>query len=197
ARDRNYQAILSLRGKILNIEKSNIDSISRNREIKDIFAAIGIVGGKVDISKMRYGKIILMTDADVDGNHIRTLLLALFYRYALDVIRAGRLYVAVPPLYRISHGNKIVYAYTDQEKEEIVRELGRDVEVQRYKGLGEMNPEQLWETTMNPETRTLKQINIQDAKEAADLIEWLLGEEVTRRKTFIVNNFDTIRDIDV
>lgn len=197
ARDRNYQAILSLRGKILNIEKSSIDSISKNKEIKDIFAAIGIVGGKVDLSKMRYGKIIIMTDADVDGNHIRTLLLALFYRYALDVIKNGKLYVAVPPLYRIAYGSKIMYAYTDQEKDEIVRGLGGNVEVQRYKGLGEMNPEQLWETTMNPETRTLKQITVQDAKEAAELIEWLLGEEVTRRKNFIVNNFDTIKDLDV
>lgn len=193
ARDRNTQAIISIRGKILNVEKAELSKISKNKEIRDLFAAIGI-NPKDKEPKLRYGKIIIMTDADVDGSHIRTLLLAIFYRYARQIIEQGRLFIAVPPLYKITTKGRSYYAYSDQEKDQLIEP---DSEVQRYKGLGEMNPEQLWETTMNPKTRVIKKITIEDAKLANDLIEWLLGKRTEMRKTFIVENFNSITYLDV
>lgn len=193
ARDRNTQAIMSIRGKILNVEKAELSKISKNKEIRDLFAAIGI-NPKDKEPKLRYGKIIIMTDADVDGSHIRTLLLAIFYRYARQIIEQGRLFIAVPPLYKITTKGRSYYAYSDQEKDQLIEP---DSEAQRYKGLGEMNPEQLWETTMNPKTRVIKKITIEDAKLANDLIEWLLGKRTEMRKTFIVENFNSITYLDV
>ncbi len=193
ARDRNTQAILSIRGKILNVEKAELSKISKNKEIRDLFAAIGI-NPKDKEPKLRYGKIIIMTDADVDGSHIRTLLLAIFYRYAKSIIEQGRLYIAVPPLYKITNKGKSYYAYSEQEKELLITP---DSEVQRYKGLGEMNPEQLWETTMNPKTRIIKKVTIEDAEMANNLIEWLLGKRTEMRKNFIVENFNYVTNLDV
>ncbi|MEM4191814.1 MAG: ATP-binding protein [Candidatus Anstonellales archaeon] len=191
ARDRYRQAILSLKGKILNVEKSDADRIINNKEIKDVLAAVGNPK-----TGFRYGKVIIMTDADVDGSHIRTLLLALFYRKLPELIIQNRLYVAVPPLYRVISKGKIYYAYSDMERDNLVRELDAS-EVQRYKGLGEMNPDQLWETTMDPARRVLKLITIQDAKQASELVDWLLGKSTDRRKQFIIDNFNLIRDLDV
>ncbi|MEM1688820.1 MAG: ATP-binding protein [Candidatus Anstonellales archaeon] len=191
ARDRYRQAILSLKGKILNVEKSDADRIINNKEIKDVLAAVGNPK-----TGFRYGKVIIMTDADVDGSHIRTLLLALFYRKLPELIIQNRLYVAVPPLYRVISKGKIYYAYSDIERDNLVRELDAS-EVQRYKGLGEMNPDQLWETTMDPARRVLKLITIQDAKQASELVDWLLGKSTDRRKQFIIDNFNLIRDLDV
>jgi len=191
ARDRYRQAILSLKGKILNVEKSDADRIINNKEIKDVLAAVGNPK-----TGFRYGKVIIMTDADVDGSHIRTLLLALFYRKLPELIIQNRLCVAVPPLYRVISKGKIYYAYSDMERDNLVRELDAS-EVQRYKGLGEMNPDQLWETTMDPARRVLKLITIQDAKQASELVDWLLGKSTDRRKQFIIDNFNLIRDLDV
>ncbi len=213
ARDRRFQAILPLKGKILNVQKSRINKVLENDEIRAIFAAIGTgFGEDFDLSKCRYGKIILMADADVDGAHIRTLLLTLFFRYMYDLVESGRVYIAQPPLYRIKKGNKEYYAYSDQERDRILQELkgGSDGEVDlvksaekkgitvsRFKGLGEMNPEQLWETTMNPETRTLLQVTIENAASAAKLFETLMGTQVEPRREFIERNALYVRNLDV
>lgn len=193
ARDKNTQAILSLRGKILNIEKADLSKIAKNKEIRDLFATVGI-SSKDKEPKLRYGKIIIMTDADVDGSHIRTLLLALFYRYSMSIIQQGRLYVAVPPLYKIINKGKVTYAYTEEEKDRLITP---ESEVQRYKGLGEMNPDQLWETTMNPKTRVIKRITIEDAEKASNLVSWLLGKKTDIRKEYIIKNFDSVIYLDV
>ncbi len=191
-RDRRFQAILPLRGKILNVEKANLEKALKNNEIRAMVAAIGagIQGtgndAHFDLEAVRYKKIILMTDADVDGSHIRTLLLTFFYRYMRPLIEAGYLYIAKPPLYRLRVGKKVEYVYDDAELEARLRELeGKNVEIQRFKGLGEMNPDQLWETTMNPETRILKQVTIEDALEASETFEELMGSEVAPRRRFI------------
>ncbi|MER3397628.1 MAG: DNA topoisomerase (ATP-hydrolyzing) subunit B [Chloroflexota bacterium] len=199
ARDRRFQAILPLRGKILNVEKAREDKILGNDEIKAIITALGAgISGRFDISKLRYGRVIIMTDADVDGSHIRTLLLTFFFRYMPEVIEKGHLYIAQPPLYRIQQGNKVYYAYSDAEKDELVKKLGnKNLTIQRYKGLGEMNPEQLWETTMDPQKRTLLQVTIEDAVEADKVFEILMGEAVAPRKHFIQAQAKNVRNLDI
>ena len=199
-RDRQYQAILPLRGKILNVEKASLEKILNNQEIKTMISAIGTGIGADDfnLSKLRYGKIIIMTDADVDGSHIRTLLLTFFFRYLRGLIEHGNVYIAQPPLYRIRKGGKEQYAFNDDELNDLKKKLGKDgVNVQRYKGLGEMNPEQLWKTTMDPETRTILQVTIDDAVEADHIFSILMGEKVEPRRQFIEENADTVRNLDV
>jgi len=203
-RDRNFQAILPLWGKILNVEKSRLDRILANGSIKTIVSAIGITFGdeygyEDKISKIRYHKIILMADADVDGSHITTLLLTFFYRYANILIDKGFLYLAQPPLFLIKKGkSKKYYAYSEEEKITIIKELNDDnLTIQRYKGLGEMNPDQLWETTMNPEKRILKKITIEDAEEADELFTILMGDKVEPRRQFIEKNAHYVKDLDI
>ena len=186
-RDRRFQAILPLGGKILNTERAHLDKIIKFEELKDLIVALGAgIGEAVNYKKLRYHRIIIMTDADVDGEHIKTLLLTFFYRHMPEVITNGFLYVALPPLYRIQIGKETSYAYSDSEKSRIIKEKGNGkVTIQRYKGLGEMNPEQLWETTMDSKTRILKQVNIEDAEDADRVFTTLMGEEVAPRKKFI------------
>ncbi|WP_185858200.1 DNA topoisomerase (ATP-hydrolyzing) subunit B [Blattabacterium cuenoti] len=195
-RDRNFQAILPLRGKILNVEKAVQYKIFENEEIKNIFSSLGVsIGTEEDqkilnIKKLRYNKIIIMTDADIDGSHISTLILTLFFRYMKPLIEKGHIYIATPPLYLIRKGNHYQYAWNDQERENIIHQLGgrKYVYIQRYKGLGEMNAEQLWETTMNPKKRTLRKVNISDYSEADNIFSILMGDEVPPRRNFIEKN---------
>ena len=199
-RDMRFQAILPLRGKILNVEKARLNRVLENAEIKAMATAFGGgIGNEFDITKLRYDKIICMTDADVDGAHIRILLLTFFYRYMRPMIEQGHVYAAMPPLYKITKGKTEKYAYSDDEKAKIISELGgeRGVEVQRYKGLGEMDPEQLWETTMNPAHRTLRQINIKDAVEADQIMTLLMGEVPEVRRKFIEENAHLVTDLDI
>ena len=187
-RDRRTQAILPLRGKILNVERARLDKMLANNEIKALVVALGTaIGDTFNLDKLRYNKIIIATDADVDGAHIRTLLLTLFYRYFKPIVEHGHLYIAQPPLYKIKIGKDVYYAYTEEEKAKIVgdKEEGSGVSVQRYKGLGEMNPEELWETTMDPERRVLKKVTIEDAQEADRVFDTLMGTDVSSRKAFI------------
>jgi len=197
-RDRKFQAILPLRGKILNVEKSRVDKILANKEIRSLVIALGTaIAEEFDISKLRYHKIIIMTDADVDGAHIRTLLLSLFYRHFPKIIEDGYLYIATPPLYRLQSGKAFKYAYDDAQKEKAVKEFkSASLNVQRYKGLGEMNPGQLWETTMDPKTRILKQITIEDGREADRLFDILMGSEVMPRKHFIMSKGHQVANLD-
>ncbi len=199
-RDRHFQAILPLRGKILNVEKARLDKILSNNEVRAIITAIGTgIGEDFDISRARYHKIVIMTDADVDGAHIRTLLLTFFYRYMRQIIEAGYIYIAQPPLYKIQQGKKIEYAYNDRELDKILGELPSQPKpgIQRYKGLGEMNPGQLWETTMNPESRTLLQVNLEDAIEADETFEILMGDKVEPRRNFIEENAVYVKNLDI
>lgn len=199
-RDRHFQAILPLRGKIINVEKSRLDKILSNNEVRAIITALGTgIGEDFDITKARYHKIIIMTDADVDGAHIRTLLLTFFYRYMREVIEQGYVYIAQPPLYKIQQGKRIEYAYSDRQLEEILARLSEQPKpiIQRYKGLGEMNPEQLWETTMNPETRTLLKVSLQDAMEADETFEILMGDKVEPRRQFIEENAKYVKNLDI
>ncbi len=204
ARDRRFQAILPLRGKILNVERARLDRILTSEEIKNLIVALGTaISQDFDIEKLRYQRIILMADADSDGNHIRTLLLTLFYRQFREIIDKGYLYIAQPPLYKIQTGKRIEYAYNDNDKKEILADIkktkgeGKTVNVQRYKGLGEMNPDELWETTMNPENRILLKVNIEDAKEADHLFDTLMGKEVMPRKKFIQAHAKKVRNLDI
>ena len=230
ARDRKFQAILPLRGKILNVERARLDKMLSSKEIKSLIIALGAaIAEELDISKLRYHKIIIMTDADVDGAHIRTLLLTLFYRYYLPIIQQGYLYIAQPPLYRIQKGKDVRYAYSDLEKEKTLKDMEkiaaeskskkaketsgtpsenpediqageekiRGVLIQRYKGLGEMNPSQLWETTMDPAVRVLRQVHIDDASEASKTFEILMGDEVAPRKLFIQTHARAVQNLDV
>lgn len=199
-RDRHFQAILPLRGKILNVEKARLDRILSNNEIRAMITAIGTgIGEDFDIAKARYHKVVIMTDADVDGAHIRTLLLTFFYRYLRKIIDAGYVYIAQPPLYKVQQGKRIEYAYDDDELEKIFRELPKAPKpnIQRYKGLGEMNPEQLWETTMDPSTRVMLQVSLEDAIEADETFEMLMGDKVEPRRVFIEENAKYVRNLDV
>ncbi|MFB8887153.1 DNA topoisomerase (ATP-hydrolyzing) subunit B [Clostridioides difficile] len=198
-RDRNSQAILPLRGKILNVEKSRLDRILSSYEIKNMITAYGCgIGEDFDIDKARYHKIIIMTDADVDGAHIRTLLLTFFFRYMRPLIDEGYVYAAQPPLYKVTKQKKEHYVYSDKELNILLDEIGRNgVELQRYKGLGEMNAEQLWETTMNPETRTLLQVTVEDAAIADEVFSMLMGDKVAPRKEFIEENARFVRNLDI
>ncbi len=198
-RDRRFQAVLPLRGKVLNVEKARLDKALANKEIQALITAIGCgIGEQFDLSNLRYGRIILMSDADVDGAHIRTLLLTLFFRYMQPLIENGHLYIAQPPLYRIQAGKEHFYVYSDAERDELLQRLGnRNVTIQRYKGLGEMNPEQLWETTMNPEKRTILQVTIEDAAEADRTFDMLMGSAVPPRKRFIQTHARRVRNLDI
>ncbi|KAA9014619.1 DNA topoisomerase (ATP-hydrolyzing) subunit B [Niallia endozanthoxylica] len=199
-RDRHFQAILPLRGKILNVEKARLDRILSNNEVRAMITAAGTgIGEDFDISKARYHKIVIMTDADVDGAHIRTLLLTFFYRYMRQIIEAGYIYIAQPPLYKVQHGKRIEYAYNDKQLDLIMETFPptQRPNVQRYKGLGEMNPEQLWETTMDPETRTLLQVSLEDAIEADETFEMLMGDKVEPRRQFIEENALYVKNLDI
>ncbi len=197
-RAREFQAILPLKGKILNVEKARIDKIFANAEISIMIAALGTgIGEDFKKEKLRYHKIILMTDADVDGKHIACLLLTFFYRYMKELIKDGHIYIAMPPLYRLKKGKELHYAYSDREKEGIIKELGPDLKLQRYKGLGEMNPDQLWETTMEPSSRMLKQVTIEDAVLADEMFTTLMGSEVQARREFIFEHAQEVKDLDI
>ncbi|MDB5033688.1 MAG: gyrase subunit [Chlorobi bacterium] len=226
ARDRRTQAILPLRGKVLNVQRARLNRVLENEEIRAIFTALGMgFGETLDITKARYGKVILMADADVDGSHIRTLLLTLFFNYMRELIEAGKIYLAMPPLYKLKKGKTELYAFDDAERDEIITRIRRDtanriaskeddpepavvdeegasktkdgIVISRFKGLGEMNPEQLWSTTMNPETRTLQQVSIENAQSAAHIFETLMGDSVEPRRQFIERNARYVRNLDV
>jgi len=199
-RDRHYQAILPLRGKILNVEKTRLDRVLRNEEIKNMITAFGCgIGDDFDLSKLRYHRIVCMTDADVDGAHIRVLMLTFFYRYMRPLIEKGYVYIAMPPLYKVSRGKTERYVYNDEALEELLNEIGREPkpEIQRYKGLGEMSSEQLWTTTMNPETRTMMQVTVADAITADETFTLLMGDQVEPRREFIEQNYDLVADLDI
>lgn len=198
-RDRRFQAILPLRGKILNVEKARLDKILNNEEIRAMITAFGSgISDEFDLEKSRYGKIIIMTDADVDGAHIRTLLLTFFYRYMQPLIENGRVFIAQPPLYLVKKGRESWYLYSDEELNDLLNKIGRDgIGVQRYKGLGEMNPEQLWETTMNPEGRTILQVHLEDAITADEIFTTLMGDKVEPRREFIQQHAKDVRNLDI
>ncbi|MEN6571561.1 MAG: DNA topoisomerase (ATP-hydrolyzing) subunit B [Anaerolineaceae bacterium] len=200
-RDRHFQAILPLRGKILNTERARLDKILSNEEIKSMISALGTgIGDNFDIKNLRYGRVIIMTDADVDGSHIRTLLLTFFFRYMPELIEQGHVFIAQPPLYKISYKNSHHYVYSDEEKDKLLKEMGNQAEkatLQRYKGLGEMNPEQLWDTTMNPENRTLLQVAVEDAAAADHTFDMLMGSEVPPRTRFITTHAHAVRNLDI
>jgi DNA gyrase subunit B len=196
-RDRRFQAILPLRGKILNVEKARLHKILENNEIRSMVTALGInIGEDLDIEKLRYYKVIIMTDADVDGAHIKTLLLTFFYRYMKPLIERGNIYIAQPPLYKVEHNKKSHYLFNDQELEDKLKEIEGNPRIQRYKGLGEMNPEQLWETTMNPENRVLKRIELEDNIEAEEMFTILMGNKVEPRRDFIYKHGLEVKELD-
>ena len=197
-RDRHFQAILPLRGKILNTERARLDKILGNNEVRALISALGTgIGEDFNLEGLRYGRIIIMTDADVDGSHIRTLLLTFFFRYMAKLIEDGHLYIAQPPLYRVAYKNQIKYAYTEKDKDKIVKEIGDKASLQRYKGLGEMNPTQLWETTMNPENRTLLVVTVDDAAESDRTFDMLMGDAVDPRRKFIQTHAKAVRNLDI
>ena len=199
-RDRKFQAILPLWGKMLNVEKARADKIYGNDKLNPVILAIGAgIGADFDVTKIRYGKVIIMADADVDGSHIRTLLLTFFFRYMRPLVENGNVFLAQPPLYKLSRkGMKDVYCYTDEQLEQHLTELGRDgMNIQRYKGLGEMNPEQLWETTMNPATRTLVQVTMDDAIKADEIFSILMGDDIAPRREFIEKNAKFVKNLDI
>jgi DNA gyrase subunit B len=200
-RDRHFQAILPLRGKILNTERARLDKILANNEVKALISALGTgIGESFDLSGLRYGRVILMSDADVDGSHIRTLLLTFFFRYMLSLIEQGHLYIAQPPLYRVAFKDKVRYAYTDADRERVIKELNAHtdkVSLQRYKGLGEMNPDQLWETTMDPSKRTLLLVTVDDAAEADRTFDMLMGAAVPPRRRFIQTHAREVKNLDI
>ena len=200
-RDRTFQAILPLWGKMLNVEKTRIDKVIGNDKLQPIIQSLGAnIGSEFDVSKLRYHKVIIMADADVDGSHIRTLLLTFFYRYMTELIVKGHVYLAMPPLYKVTFDKQIHYAYDDTEKDRLLKESGKDpdkVAIQRYKGLGEMNPDQLWETTMNPAGRNITRITMEDAVQAEDIFTTLMGEQVEPRRRFIEENALAVSNLDV
>ena len=193
-RDRKFQAILPLRGKILNVEKAMQHRVFENEEIRNIYTALGVTIGTeedskaLNIEKLRYHKIIIMCDADVDGSHISTLILTFFFRYMRELIELGHVYIATPPLYLVKKGSKKDYAWSDDQRDNLVKEYGQGTSIQRYKGLGEMNHEQLWDTTMNPQQRTLRRVSIENPGEADRVFSMLMGDEVPPRREFIENN---------
>src|SRR5699024_1255180 len=199
-RDRHFQAILPLRGKILNVEKARLDRILSNNEVRMMITALGTgIGEEFDITKARYNKVVIMTDADVDGAHIRTLLLTFFYRYMRPLIENGYVYIAQPPLYKIQQGKAVHYAYNDEAMEQILNELPKSPKpgLQRYKGLGEMNADQLWETTMDPDNRTLLQVGLSDAMDADHILDMLMGDKVEPRRHFIEENAQYVQNLDI
>ncbi|MEK7142990.1 MAG: DNA topoisomerase (ATP-hydrolyzing) subunit B [Patescibacteria group bacterium] len=197
-RDRQFQAILPLRGKILNVERARLDKMLSSEEIKALIVALGIgIGDILNMSKLRYGRVIIMTDADVDGSHIRTLLLTLFYRHFPEMIKNGNLFIAQPPLYSLSRGKIKQYAYNDEQKDKFIKKVGEGVAVQRYKGLGEMTPIQLWETTMNPQNRVLLKVSVEDAEKADEIFSMLMGNEVGPRKRFIQTHAKYVKNLDI
>jgi len=197
-RDRNYQAILSLWGKMLNVEKARIDKVYTNEKLIPVVAALGCgIGQDFDVSKLRYGKVIIMADADVDGSHICTLLLTFFFRYMRPLIEEGHVYIAQPPLYRVSKAKKTFYAFSDEERDRYIEELGGSADIQRYKGLGEMDPEQLFETTMDPATRTLLKVCLEDAQQADETFSILMGDKVEPRRDFIEKNAQYVETLDI
>jgi DNA gyrase subunit B len=196
--NREFQAILPLRGKILNVEKARMDRILKNQEIRNLITALGCgIGQDFNIANARYHKAVIMTDADVDGAHIRTLLLTLFFRYMRPLIESGYVYVAQPPLYKVYRGSKETYVYTEKERDQAMEDLGKGAQIQRYKGLGEMNPNQLWETTMDPARRVMKQVSIEDAVRADELFTILMGDEVQPRREFIITHAKEVENLDV
>jgi DNA gyrase subunit B len=201
-RNREFQAILPLRGKIINVEKARIDKVLSNEEIRTMITALGTgIKEEFEIEKARYHKVIIMTDADVDGAHIRTLLLTFFFRQMRELIEAGFMYIAQPPLYRVAKGKQEFYAYDEKERETYMERLGNgdrgSVNIQRYKGLGEMNKEQLWDTTMDPERRTLMRVSMEDAVQADLIFQQLMGDEVEPRKLFIEKNARFVSNLDI
>jgi DNA gyrase subunit B len=197
-RDRRFQAILPLRGKILNVERARLDKMLQNNEIRTLLTALGTgIGDQFDPTKLRYHRIVIMTDADVDGSHIRTLLLTFFFRHLEQLILDGHVYIAQPPLYRVRNGKQERWSYSDEELAAAQKELGGKAEVQRYKGLGEMNPDQLWDTTMDPATRTLLQVTIDDSVEADETFDMLMGSAVPPRKKFIQTHAREVQNLDV
>ena len=197
-RDRHFQAILPLRGKIMNTERARLDKILSSNEIKALISALGTgIGDNFELEGLRYGRVIIMTDADVDGSHIRTLLLTFFFRYMPTLIEDGHLYIAQPPLYRVAYKNQVKYAYSDKDKDKILKEVGEKANLQRYKGLGEMNPTQLWETTMNPENRTLLLVTVDDAAESDRTFDMLMGDAVDPRRKFIQTHAKAVRNLDI
>ena len=198
-RDRRFQAILPLRGKILNVEKTRLAKALENLEIQSMITAFGCgIGEECDVSKLRYDKIVCMTDADVDGAHIRILLLTFLFRFMRPVVEAGHVYIAQPPLYKIERGKNVTYCYSDDERDADLEKNGtKGANVSRYKGLGEMDPEQLWETTMNPESRTLLQVKMQDAIDADNIFDTLMGDRPELRRQFIDDNAGMVTDLDI
>jgi DNA gyrase subunit B len=197
-RNREFQAILPLRGKILNVEKARMDKLLKSGAIRDLITALGTnIGTEFDLAKARYHRVIIMTDADVDGAHIRTLLLTLFYRYMKPLVENGYVYVAQPPLYKVYRGQKEVYVYTEQDMQKAVAEMGKGANAQRYKGLGEMNPHQLWETTMDPATRVMKHVTIEDAVKADEMFTVLMGDAVEPRREYIMSHAKEVENLDV
>jgi len=197
-RDRRFQAILPLRGKILNVEKARIDKILSNNEIRSMITALGCgIGEEFNAEKVRYHKVIIMTDADIDGAHIRTLILTFFFRYMKSLVEKGHIYIAQPPLFLVKHGKKQQYAYSEEEKDKLMKTFPNGANIQRYKGLGEMNPDQLWKTTMDPETRTLLQVSVEDAAGADHLFSVLMGSETGPRSKFIQENALYVRNLDI
>ena len=201
-RDRKYQAILPLWGKMLNVEKARIDKVYGNEKLMPVVTALGTsIGEDFDLSKLRYGKVIIMADADVDGSHIRTLLLTFFFRFMRPLIEEGHIYLAQPPLFKVARGKHVRYAFSDAERDQYISELSGEnnlkVNVQRYKGLGEMDPEQLWETTMDPERRTMIKVTMEDAVKADEIFTILMGDKVAPRKEFIEKNAEYVKDLDV
>jgi DNA gyrase subunit B len=193
-RDRNFQAILPLRGKILNVEKAMQHKVFENEEIRNIYTALGVTIGTeedskaLNLDKLRYHKVVIMCDADIDGSHIATLILTFFFRYMRELVEQGYIYIATPPLYLVKKGAKKQYAWSDKERDAIVEQMGTGAGIQRYKGLGEMNADQLWDTTMNPEFRTLRQVTIDSNVEADRIFSMLMGDEVPPRREFIEKN---------
>ena len=197
-RDRTFQAVLPLRGKIINVEKASLHKVLESQVIKDMITAFGCgISSEFNEEKLRYDKIIIMTDADVDGSHIRILLLTFFFRFMQPLIENGHVFIAQPPLYKIVYGKNVCYAYSDEELNQIQEEKGKPNDIQRYKGLGEMNSEQLWETTMSPENRILLRVTMEDAFEADEAFNKLMGEDVEMRRKFIEENATLVKDLDV